>query len=57
MQLLVTTRSSVWPRYWVAKGVKEKTGGEVVKGGEAQGLDDDRDFGVEEVKTANIVVD
>lgn len=57
MQLLVTTRSSVWPRYWVAGGAKEKAGGEVVKGGEAQGLDDDHDIGVEEVKTANIVVD
>lgn len=38
-------------------GVKEKTGGEIVKGGEAQGLDDDHDIVVEEVKTANIVVD
>lgn len=34
MQLLVTTRASVWPWQWVAAGAEAKTGGQVVKGEE-----------------------
>ena len=50
MQLLVTTRSSICPVNYVQSTgsgrMKEKTGVEVDKGGDKQGLDGGHDIGV-----------
>lgn len=61
MQLLVTTKSSnnnkLWPWYWVAIEMKDKTRDEIVKGGEAQELNGDNDIYVEKIKTVDVVIE
>ena len=48
---VISNSNKLWPWYWVAIEMKDKTGGEIVKGGEAQELNSDIDIYMEKIKT------
>ena len=48
---VISNNNKLWPWYWVAIEMKDKTGGEIVKGGEAQELNSDIDIYMEKIKT------